>query len=205
MVYWDSDIPRECSTLSFLQGIHSLLKGRFYHFIHITIQEILASYHIAAQIPEISPVSLFQSFFNQPRFAAVFQFYAVHTKLKVPGIRDIIDQILERGSKHLLISLLSCLYEAQDSSLCSYVGEKLDHMLILDSILLSPLDCLCNGYFLSSVIFQVQNWLLACAIGSAICAISKTVLLAEIASPKLYNIMLFVLTSTLYHHCFIFL
>ena len=80
------------------------------------------------------------------------------------NIYDLIRKIIKRNSKTLLISLLNCLFEAQDTALCKYVGEQLRDELslldILDSseielniryVSLLPQDCLSIGYFLASI------------------------------------------------------
>ena len=125
-------------------------------------------------------LSIFDSMFNESRFSAVLQFYAAITKLRtsrpllsliprflrpVPAnIYDFIRKIIRRNSKTLLISLLNCLFEAQDTALCKCVGEQLrDELSLLDildsseielniryvSLLLQ--DCLSIGYFLASI------------------------------------------------------
>jgi Ran GTPase-activating protein (RanGAP) involved in mRNA processing and transport len=81
----------------------------------------------------------------------VFQFYAAITKLKSPGIRQVIARIVEAKSKPLLVSLLCCLHEAQDPALCLYVAERLEYRLDLSETSLSPLDCLSVSFFLSSL------------------------------------------------------
>ena len=77
------------------------------------------------------------------------------------------------GDKPFLISLLGCLYEAEDSSLCEFVADLLHHSLSLPGYKLTPLDCLSIGYFLSVVsttvsgVFTVD--LEACSIGDQGC------------------------------------
>ena len=88
-------------------------------------------------------ISVFQELFGTPRFSAVFQFYAGITKLRtsrpwlsklprflcpVPAsvydlVRKLVKQELSNygGSSTLLVSLLHCLYEAEDPSLCQFV------------------------------------------------------------------------------------
>ena len=99
-----------------------------YHTQHIIIFTVLYNvmFYIATQLSDSKQVSQFRKLFNQPHFVAVFQFYAAITKLKSPGIRQVIDRIVEERSKPLLVSLLRCLHEAQDSSLCCYVADRLD-------------------------------------------------------------------------------
>ena len=154
MTFSSSDLPQGSNTLSLLQAIESFLqsgKSVFYNFLHLSIQEVLSAYYIATYLSDSEQVSQFQQLFNQSRFTAVFQFYSAITKLKSPGIHQVIARIVEAKSKPLLVSLLHCLHEAQDPSLCLYVLEKLQSNLDLSKTTLSPLDCLSISFFLSSV------------------------------------------------------
>ena len=154
VTFSSSDLPQGSNTLGLLQAIESFLqrgKSVFYNFLHLSIQEVLSAYYITTQLSDSEQVSQFQQLFNQPRFAAVFQFYAAITKLKSPGIRQVINRIVEAKSKPLLVPLLHCLYEAQDPALCLYVAERLQYKLHLSRISLSPLDCLSVSFFLSSL------------------------------------------------------
>ena len=155
VTFSSSEFPKGSSTLSLLQGIESFLEGGksvFYNFIHLIIQEIMSAYHIATQLSDSEQVSQFQQLFSQPRFAAVFQFYSAITKLETPGIRDVVARMAKDDSKTRLVSLLHCLYEAQDPSLCLYVAEQLEYKLNLTNASLSPLDCLSLSFFLFSVV-----------------------------------------------------
>ena len=155
VTFSSSEFPEGSSTLSLLQGIESFLEGGksvFYNFLHLIIQEIMSAYHIATQLSDSEQVSQFQQLFNQPRFAAVFQFYSAITKLETPGIRDVVARMVKEKSETRLVSLLRCLYEAQDPSLCLYVAEQLEYKVDLDDTSLSPLDCLSLSFFLFSVV-----------------------------------------------------
>lgn len=150
MTFTSSDFPQGSNTLSLLQAVESFLqsgKSVFYNFLHLSIQEVLSAYYIATCLSDSEQVSQFQQLFNQPRFSAVFIFYAAITKCKSPGIRQVIARIVGKKSKHLLVSLLHYLYEAQDPSLCLYVAERLTYMLDLSKTSLSPLDCLSISFF----------------------------------------------------------
>ena len=169
VTFSSSDLPQGSNTLSLLQAIESFLQGGksvFYNFIHLSIQEVLSAYYITTKLSDSEQVSQFQQLFNQPRFAAVFQFYAAITKLKSPGIRQVIDRIVEAKSKPLLVSLLRCLHEAQDPDLCLYVAEGLEYRLDLSETSLSPLDCLSVSFFLSSIAGEeISANLARCQIG----------------------------------------
>ena len=126
----------------------------------------MSAYYITTGLSDSEQVSQFQQLFDQPRFAAVFQFYAAITKLKSPGIHRVIDRIVEAKSKPLLVSLLRCLHEAQDPALCLYVAKRLEYRIDLSESSLSPLDCLSVSFFLSALICKEISFNLAqCQIG----------------------------------------
>ena len=147
------NLPPDISTLSLIQGVESFMatyKLRSYNFLHLSVQELLTSYHISKLPPE-EQVMIFKELFGRSRFAAVFQYYAAFTKLQTAGIQDIIVSIIRRKGKfNLLLTLLNCLYEAQDSSLCQFVASRseLKGKLDLSWNSLSPVDCIAIGYFL---------------------------------------------------------
>ena len=169
VIFSSSDLPQGSNTLSLLQAIESFLqsgKSVFYNFLHLSIQEVLSAYYMITKLSDSEQVSQFQQLFNQPRFAAVFQFYAAITKLKSPGIHQVIDRIVEAKSKPLLVSLLRCLHEAEDPALCLYVAERLQYRLDLSETSLSPLDCLSVSFFLSFIVGKESTVNLArCQIG----------------------------------------
>ena len=169
VTFFSSDLPQGSNTLSLLQAIESFLqsgKSVFYNFLHLSIQEVLSAYYITTKLSDSEQVSQFQQLFNQPRFAAVFQFYAAITKLKSSGIRQVIDRIVEAKSKPLLVALLRCLHEAQDPALCLYVAEKLKYKVDLCETSLSPLDCLSVSFFFSSIVGkEISVNLAQCQIG----------------------------------------
>ena len=143
------NLPPDISTLSLIQVVVSFMpyRSRSYNFLHLSVQELLTSYHISKLPPE-EQVKIFKELFDQPRFAAVFQYYAAFTKLQTAGIQDIIVSIIEQSNKTLLLTLLHCLYEAQDSSLCQFVASELKGELDLSDNSLSPVECIAVGYFL---------------------------------------------------------
>ena len=85
-------------------------------------------------------------------------------RLVPASVYDLVRKIIRKGSDSLLISLLNCLYEAQDISLCKYVGVELKYKLplverlsgastemVLYNVSLLPRDCLSIGYFMASI------------------------------------------------------
>ena len=179
---------------SFASGIPS----HSYNFLHLSIQELLAAIHMATKMDPSEQVAQFKELFGRARFSAVFQFYAAKTKLKAQGMDEIvilvvqkcmqdskvteltphsgIDSDLDSGgsslghkSQPLLLSLLHCLFEAQDETLCQLVAKELEGELQgLQGISLSPADCLSVGYFLTHC-KQFKVFLESCSMGADGC------------------------------------
>ena len=196
IIFESEDFDSDFNTLGLLQGVESLIvagRSRSYNFLHLSIQELLAAIHMATQLEPSGQVAQFRRLFGQARFAAVFQFYAAKTKLKTPGIQDVVVEAAKKSSadpeiteftlqdtapaqshsvskpQPLILSLLHCLYEAQDKALCELVVYQFkDLTLDLQGIRLNPADCLAVGYFLTHC-KQFEVNLINCSIGDDGC------------------------------------
>ena len=122
-----------------------------YNFVHLSIQEMLAAYRIS-QMGRDEQVRVFKTVLSEPRFAAVLQFYAGFTKLTNQGVRNIITGS-DFTDELSLLNYVRCFYEAQidDQSLYSNFFPRINGILNLSSVTLSPLDCMSVGYFLALV------------------------------------------------------
>ena len=157
------DIPVPLQHLGLMQAIRSLLQSGesfTYNFLHLSVQELLAAYHIT-QMPADDQVKTFKDLFNHPKFAPIFRFYAGFTKLQTEGIRNVISDIIQSEmekskSKSLLLSLLHCLYEAQDQEICWFVAKKVGELKFEQTGLVSA-DYLSLGHFLSCLYTDVSE------------------------------------------------
>ena len=130
VTFSSSDLPLDVNTLSLLQGIESFFqcwKSIYFTLHHTSFQEVLAAHYMATCLSDSEQASQFKPLFDQPHFSGVFQFYST---LQTPGIKKVIARIVKMNSKSLLVSLIHCLYEAQDPSLCHYVAERLDKIMV---------------------------------------------------------------------------
>lgn len=153
-------LPEKLLSLGLLQISNSFgrigRKTTSYHFIHLSVQELLAAYHIS-KMEEEQEVQVFQELLGEPRFSAVLQFYAGFTKLTNRGVQSIISKRDFRDdnvSKRTLLSYIRCIFEAQisDQSFYQQIISRLNGILVLSGINLSPHDCISVGYFLAFVL-----------------------------------------------------
>ena len=170
MDYLEShELPKISETLGLLQGVESFTplddSSPSYYFLHLSVQELLASFYIS-KLAGKEQVVVFNKLFGQPRFAAVFRFYAAFTKLENEGVRKIVVNIITKKDKHQLLYLLHGLYEAQTLSLCEFVGSRLGRKLDLSQTTLSPVDCLAVGYFISCLCGRFTADLMLCSLDS---------------------------------------
>ena len=146
-------LPTISETLGLMQGMESfttLESSPSFYFLHLSVQELLASFYIS-KLPAEEQAPVFKKLFGEPRFAAVFRFFTAFTKLETDGLRRIVASIVQGGDKSQLLYLLHGMYEAQDPSLCQFVGSQLGGELDLSATPLSPVDSLTLGYFISCI------------------------------------------------------
>ena len=175
------DLGPNFNTLGLLQGIETFAGGmpsHSYNFLHLSIQELLAAFHMATKLEPNEQVAQFKKNIGRARFTAVLQFYAAKTKLKTHGMDEIITEVIQICTQNkegteltsyyshsdteffghkpqpLLLWLLHCLFEAQDKTLCQLVAKKLKGQLSLQNISLNPADCLIVGYFITQCRFS---------------------------------------------------
>ena len=189
-------LPKISETLGLIQGVESFTSvdsSPSYYFLHLSVQELLASFYIS-KLPGKEQVVVFNTLFGEPRFAAVFRFYAAFTKLETEGIREVVARIIQNKQKPQMIYLLHGLYEAQTLTLCQFVHSQLGAELNLNDTTLSPVDCLAVGYFISCICLtgsgEFKANLTSCSIDSyrvsfLIKELSKCTRSASTHKPKL--------------------
>ena len=156
VVFYERDLkvvhlPVKLPSLGLIQAVEGLAllsKSLSYNFLHLSVQELLAAYHIS-HMDSSEQLEVFKRMFGGSRFQAVLHYYSGFTKLTSPLIRNFISSYSkQKSSIKDVLPLLKCFYEAQDVSLCNLINFR---FTILDSFL-SPVDYLAIGYYITSLL-----------------------------------------------------
>ena len=120
------DLGRDFNTLGLLQGVESLTDGGeslSHNFLHLSIQELLASLHMATQLTPEQQIAKFRELFGRPRFAAVFSFYSAHTKLKTTGMDQILVEAVKKCLENKEVSEFTPHPDSEGSGFYDYGSE----------------------------------------------------------------------------------
>ena len=148
-------LPTTLPPLGLIQAVEGLTlirKCKSYNFFHLSVQELLAAYHIS-KLDSTEQVEVFERMIESSRFQAVLHYYSGFTKLDNPKIQKIISAYSQNISDYeKLLPLLHCFFEAQQPSLCRLVDSRF-RTIQFDSLnTLNPLDYLAVGYFIFSLL-----------------------------------------------------
>ena len=95
-----NDIGYNYNTLGLLMGVENFTGSgtpHWYNFLHLSIQELLAAFHMAKELDEDKQIKQFRKLLARPdRFGMVFLFYAAKTNLKNKGIHDILIEAVRK-------------------------------------------------------------------------------------------------------------
>ena len=151
-----SHLPNDLPSLGLLQAVQGLtLTSKFlsYNFLHLSVQQLLAAYHIS-QMASSEQIKVFKKLFESSRFQAVLLYYCGFTKLNNPEIQEFISSY-QHGISSLekILPLLHCFFETQQPSLCQLVDPEFSTNVILEfSKIHNPSDYLAIGYFITSLL-----------------------------------------------------
>ena len=167
------EIPEALNGFGLLQAVQyfGIKKIITFNFVHFTVQEFLAAYHISC-LPHYQQFCILKEKFMSEFYANTFTFYVGMTKGQNPGFKHYVNgsntwiayihglfpfNLYKTSiviSPELLVNirvcfrLFKCFLEAGDEVLCNEIG-KADHFS-KGTITLLPSDVECLGIFLGS-------------------------------------------------------
>ena len=149
----DLEISSTLGLLHCVKGFGSVFSQVVtYNFIHLSVQELLAAYHMS-QLDQAEHSKEFKLLLNNNKFQ-VLEFYAGLTKLSNKGVQDIIiTSFRDYFSESLVFKcFMNCIFEAQISDPSFYQLVPIKDIQFVDTFL-SSIDCLSMNYFL----FYIQR------------------------------------------------
>ena len=159
MIFSSHDIERYHINAREMNGLGLLLiapspsgygRENCYKFLHLTLQEFCAAYHISKSSTQ-EQLKYFNQHKFQDSFNMIWRFYSGITKLRN---NELLNQMLPskltlvyspyRGRRNT--ELLHRIHEAQNDDLCQHVSSHLDGKVFLSGCELDLIDCTAVGY-----------------------------------------------------------
>ena len=133
-------------------------------FVHLTIQEFLAAYHVST-LSSDEQLKAIRQHIGQPHMSVVLKFFCGITGLQNPDHwTSILDNALidEDNMKKVNLKALHCVFESQNGQRCRELFSKADGKLLIRKETLTLLDYCVVGYCLESASDAVKSITLRC-------------------------------------------
>ena len=122
-------------------------------FLHLTLQEYLAAYHIAS-LPEIQQIKMIKLHGGKNHMLTAFKFYC--------GLVDLqhkMHQFVEiaTSTEPNLLYIVHCAYETQESTICYRAMEIVQGQIVLGGVVLTPADFTALRYVISTASLLVTG------------------------------------------------
>ena len=163
VVFYEKDmklvhLPANLPSLGLIQAVEGLAlfrKSLSYNFLHLSVQELLAAYHIS-RMDSSKQVKVFKEIFKSSRFQGVLHHYCGFTKLANPEIQSLLYDFQDgKSSFKDILPLLHCFFEAQQPTLCKLINPRFilpKKQEILNAKYLTLVDFIVVRYFFTSLL-----------------------------------------------------
>ena len=173
MIFTDEDVPDNFETLELMQSIPEMYTDEgtvvSYNFIHLTLQEFLAAYHISCQEPQ-RWIEEFQSQKNHSRMKVMLRFLAGLTSFSGVRKKHIRQLCFIRNTKErreITVDGLHWLFEAQfeESSYTATILGKSIMRIDCTWSTVSQFDCFVLGFCIARSKCKWELEMCECDIG----------------------------------------
>ena len=139
-----------------VEGLTESGKSLSYNFLHLSIQQLLAAYHIS-QMDADEQVKVFQHMLQSSLLLPVLIHYSGFTKLDHPEVQGFISAYSQQLTHFQdILPLLHCFFAAQQPFVSQLVDQRF-RCLELKTVL-NPIDYLVVGFFINSLLsMSVSN------------------------------------------------
>ena len=149
-----NDAPHNLTHFGFLDSVTSLYGGEeiSYNFLHLTVQEFFAAYHIAHL--GSSGLKVFQQYGEDRRWNIVWRFVAGLTKFK--EYEGFIDKSIFIQNKQFTLFLFQCLFEARTTEYFSSILNTSQPIALVEANYPTSLDAYAIGYCIANFCIGVS-------------------------------------------------
>ena len=161
LVFYSDSVPHASDFVHFgmLDSVASLYSGSgvSYNFLHLTLQEFLAAYHIT-QLP--NGMDVFKEYWEDPRWNLVWKFVSGLTCFQFfkTIIKDNVFLVSEDEHLEVRMFLMECLFEAQFH--LDFTEYEKDKIVVKSGKESCPLDRYALGYCIAHSSSKV-SWIVA--------------------------------------------
>lgn len=136
-----------------------------YSFLHLTLQEFLAAYHLM-HLQEDEVMSFIEQYAKKAHMFVVFKFYFGLTHVAKPATESVFNRFLDANKSNQLL-LVQCAFESQNTETCKMLAAKGSGIIDLQKKTLNPSDCTALGYVTKSASSAIhETHLVSCSISS---------------------------------------
>ena len=136
-----------------------------YSFLHLTLQEFLAAYHLT-ELNEDELIKCVKQYIRKPHMFEVFKFYFGITQVRSSAAVGIFKDILETNRCNQLL-LVQYAYESQNAETSQMLASLSDGVISIEKKTLNPSDFTALGYVMKSAsrAFHETN-IISCSVTS---------------------------------------
>ena len=114
-----------------------------YSFLHLTLQEFLAAYHLMQLKEDL--ISVAEQYTRKAHMFVVFKFYFGLTQVKTPAAVELFKRFVDANKSNQLL-LLQCAFESKNTKTCQLLASKGDGIIDIQEKTLNPSDFTALGY-----------------------------------------------------------
>ena len=136
-----------------------------YSFLHLTLQEFLAAYHLT-QLREEHLMSFIEEYTSKAHMFEVFKFYFGLTQVGKPAAEKVLKRFLDANKSDKLL-LVQCAFESQNAGTCQLLASKGDGIIDIQKKTLNPSDFTALGYVTRSASSALrETHIVSCSVTS---------------------------------------
>ena len=134
------------------------LPTKTFSFLHLTLQEFLAAYHLVKQRSDSEQLKSIADHGGEIHMREVWKFYcglSSNSKIFLESFNAIAKQNV--SNRLAILHMMHCAFESQKQKACCHLLEHIDGNVDVKDITLNPSDCSILGYVMTNTAEKVAK------------------------------------------------